>query len=376
MQEKHQFYINGQWVAAQQGTKLDVIDPSTEEAFGTIMLGGEADTNAAVAAAKAAFPAWAATPPEERLAVVKRIGEIYERRMDDIAAAISQEMGAPIDMAKQQQAPAGLRHIANFIKAAENFEFDPAAGRPCAERPHHPGPGRRLRADHAVELADEPDHAEGDPGAVDRLHHGAEAVGNRADVRPRCSPRFWTKRACPAGVFNMVNGDGAGVGTQLSGHPDVDMVSFTGSTRAGRAISKNAADTLKRVHLELGGKGANIVFADADDKAVAAACCTASTTPASPATRPPRMLVERPIYERRWRSRQGPPSRSRSGRPAARAATSGPVVSEAQLKRSRASSQGHRRRRPSGRRWHRPAGWPEPRLFRAAHGVRRREQPT
>lgn len=296
MLENHEFYINGQWVAPQQGTKLEVLDPSTEDTFGSIMLGSKVDTDIAVAAAKSALPAWAATAPAERLEVVKRIRDIYQDRVGDIAAAISQEMGAPIDMARQQQAPAGLKHITSFIRAAENFEYI------------------RLLGDHAPN-----DRIIMDPVGVvamitpwnwpmnqitlkviPALLAGCTMVLKPSEIAPMNAILFAEilhEAGVPSGVFNLVNGDGPGVGTQLSGHPDVDMVSFTGSTRAGRLISKNAAETLKKVHLELGGKGANIVFADADDKAVQRGALHCFNNTGQSCNAPTRMLVERSIYE-------------------------------------------------------------------------------
>ncbi len=296
MPETTDFYINGQWVAPQQGTPLEVIDPSTEDAFATISLGGEADTNAAVAAAKKAFPAWAATPPAERLAVVKKIREIYKSRMGDMAAAISQEMGAPIDMANQQQAPAGLGHITNFIKAAENFEFV----RPLGDH----APNDRIVMDPAGVIAmitpwNWPMN-QITLKVIPALLTGCTMVLKPSEIAPMNALLFaeiLDKAGVPAGVFNLVNGDGPGVGTQLSGHPDIDMVSFTGSTRAGKLISKNAAETLKRVHLELGGKGANIVFADADEKAVRRGAMHCFNNTGQSCNAPTRMLVQREIYD-------------------------------------------------------------------------------
>lgn len=296
MIEKTDFYIDGQWTAPLQGTPLEVIDPSTEEAFATISLGGEADTNAAVAAAKRAFPAWAKTPPKERLEVVKKIREIYKSRMDDMAAAISQEMGAPIDMAKQQQAPAGLGHITNFIKAAENFQFI----RPLGDH----APNDRIIMDPAGVIAmitpwNWPMN-QITLKVIPALLTGCTMVLKPSEIAPMNAIIFAEilhEAGVPAGVFNLVNGDGPGVGTQLSGHPDVDMVSFTGSTRAGRLISKNAAETLKRVHLELGGKGANIIFADADEKAVRRGAMHCFNNTGQSCNAPTRMLVQRDIYD-------------------------------------------------------------------------------
>jgi aldehyde dehydrogenase (NAD+) len=296
MINKTDFYIDGKWVAPQQDTALEVIDPSTEDAFATISLGGEADTNAAVAAAKRAFPAWSKTPPAERLALVRKIREIYKSRMDDMAAAISQEMGAPIDMAKQQQAPAGLGHITNFIKAAENFEFV----RPLGDH----APNDRIVMDPAGVIAmitpwNWPMN-QITLKVIPALLTGCTMVLKPSEIAPMNALIFaeiLDEAGVPAGVFNLVNGDGPGVGTQLSGHPDIDMVSFTGSTRAGRLISKNAAETLKRVHLELGGKGANIVFADADEKAVRRGAMHCFNNTGQSCNAPTRMLVQREIYD-------------------------------------------------------------------------------
>ncbi len=329
---KTDFYIDGQWTAPLQGTPLEVIDPSTEEAFATISLGGEADANAAVAAAKRAFPAWAKTPPQERLALVKKIREIYKSRMDDMAAAISQEMGAPIDMAKQQQAPAGLGHITNFIKAAENFQFVRPLG------------------DHAPN-----DHIIMDPAGViamitpwnwpmnqitlkviPALLTGCTMVLKPSEVAPMDALIFAEilhEAGVPAGVFNLVNGDGPGIGTTLSGHPDVDMVSFTGSTRAGRLISKNAAETLKRVHLELGGKGANIIFADADEKAVRRGAMHCFNNTGQSCNAPTRMLVQRDIYEQSVEAAAAAAKALEVGPASASGRQMGPAVSAAQFEK-------------------------------------------
>ncbi|SLN29542.1 3-succinoylsemialdehyde-pyridine dehydrogenase [Roseovarius litorisediminis] len=296
MIEKRQFYINGRWVDPSVPNDHNVIDPSTEEPCAIISLGHQADTDAAVAAAKAAFPAWMATPPAERIAAAERILKAYETRAEDMAQAISMEMGAPIDMSRQQQVTSGTWHISNFIKAARAYEFDAPLG------------------DHAPN---------------DRIIH--EAVGVCALITPWNWPmnqvtlkviaamiagctmvlkpseesplnaiifaEIMDAADIPAGVFNLVNGDGAGVGSQLTSHPDVDMVSFTGSSRAGKLISKAAADTLKRVSLELGGKGANLIFADADEKAVKRGVLHCMNNTGQSCNAPTRMLVQRDIYD-------------------------------------------------------------------------------
>ncbi len=296
MLDKRQFYINGQWVAPVQARDLEVIDPSTEEPCAVISLGDQADTDAAVAAAKAAFWRWAETPVDQRIALVHRILEIYNRRAEDMAQAISQEMGAPIDMARSQQVPAGSWHISNFLKAMDGFSFV----RPLGDH----APNDRILMDpvgvcglitpwnwpmNQVTLK-----------VIPALLAGCTMVLKPSEVAPLSSMLFteiMDEAGAPAGVYNMVNGDGAGVGTQLSGHPDVDMISFTGSGRAGTLISKNAADTLKRVHLELGGKGANIVFADADAKAVKRGALHCFNNTGQSCNAPTRMLVQRDIYD-------------------------------------------------------------------------------
>ncbi|MEM1345160.1 MAG: aldehyde dehydrogenase family protein [Pseudomonadota bacterium] len=296
MLDKRHFYIDGAWTAPAVAQDLAVIDPSTEEPCATISLGAQADTDAAVAAAKAAFPAWAATPLTERRAAVERVLERYEARLDEMAAAISLEMGAPIDLARTQQAPAGVRHIKNFLRALEDFSFE----RPLSA--HAPN-DRILYEPVGVCALITPWNWPMNQvtlKVIPALLTGCTMVLKPSEIAPLSSLLFAEiihEAGVPAGVFNLVNGDGAGVGTQLSGHKDVDMVSFTGSTRAGIAISKNAAETLKRVHLELGGKGANIVFADADAGAVERGARHCFNNTGQSCNAPTRMLVERARYE-------------------------------------------------------------------------------
>lgn len=296
MLDKRDFYIDGSWVAPQAGTDMAVIDPSIEEAVAVIALGGEADTNAAVAAAKAAFPGWAATPVAERIALAEKIAEVYEARKEDMAKAISLEMGAPIDMAHVQQAPTGTGHIKAFIAAAREFDFD------------HP-----LRPDATdTRILYEPIGVVGliTPWnwpmnqvvlkVLPALITGCTMVLKPSEIAPLSSHLFaeiMHEAGVPSGVFNLVNGDGPGVGSTLSSHPDVDMISFTGSTRAGILITKAAADTLKRVSLELGGKGANIVFADAHEQAVQQGVMRCMNNTGQSCNAPTRMLVERSRYD-------------------------------------------------------------------------------
>jgi aldehyde dehydrogenase (NAD+) len=296
MIEKRQFYIDGTWVDPRAGRDHAVIDPSTEDPCATISLGGQADTDAAVAAAKAALPGWMATPVTERIATLERVLEVYKARADDLSAAISEEMGAPIDMAKTQQAPAGIGHLKGFVRAAKAFPWEAPLG-------DHAPNDRIIHEAVGVCALITPWNW---PMNQITLKVGAALVtGNTMVLKPsEESPldalifaEIMHEAGVPPGVFNLVNGDGAGVGAQLSAHPDVDMVSFTGSTRAGRLISIAAADTLKRVHLELGGKGANLIFADADEKAVKRGVVHMMNNTGQSCNAPSRMLVEASIYD-------------------------------------------------------------------------------
>jgi len=330
MIEKKQFYINGAWVAPHKSHDLEVINPATEQAFAVISLGGKEDANRAIAAAKAAFPAWSKTKPAERLAFVEKIFEIYKRRLPEMAKAISQEMGAPIDLALNAQAASGVKHIGNFIESFKDFSFD----RPLVQE----GDGGRLLLDpigvvglitpwnwpmNQVTLKVPP-----------ALLAGCTMVLKPSEIAPLSSmlmAEIIDEAGVPAGVFNLVNGDGPGVGTVLSGHEDIEMVSFTGSTRAGRLISANAAETLKRVCLELGGKGANIIFADADADAVKRGVLACYENSGQSCDAPTRMLVERSRYDQAVAEAQAVASQLRVGDPARNGDHFGPVVSKIQF---------------------------------------------
>ena len=298
MIDKRHFYIDGAWVAPRQGTDLAVYNPATEEPYATISLGGAADAEAAIAAAGRAFPSWSMTTPAERSEVLRAILAVYEARTGDMAEAISTEMGAPIDMATSDQAGAGRSHLKAFLRALDAFEW---------ERPLRPGvEGQDLVFEAAgVAALITPwnwpmNQVVLKVGAA--LAAGCTMVLKPSEIAPMSSVLFAEiihEAGVPAGVFNMVNGDGPGVGSILSSHPGIDVVSFTGSTRAGILISKAAADTVKTVSLELGGKSPNLVFNDTDiDAAVArgASFCFANTGQSCNAAT--RMLVERDAYDR------------------------------------------------------------------------------
>ncbi|OUD09533.1 aldehyde dehydrogenase family protein [Marivivens niveibacter] len=296
MIEKREFYINGEWVSPSAPRDCHVINPSNEEPCAVISLGDQADTDAAVTAATAAGPAWAATPPAERKALVAKILDQYNLRKEEMAQAISMEMGAPIDMSRDDQAETIPWHLGNFLNAFDEIEWI-----------------RPLRDDVTdTQIAMEPIGVVGlitpwnwpmnqvTLKVIPALLAGCTIVLKPSEESPLSSmlfAEFIHDAGIPAGVFNLVNGDGMGVGTQLSAHEDVQMISFTGSTRAGRAISKTAAETMKRVTLELGGKGANLVFADADEKAVVRGARHCFYNSGQSCNAPTRMLVERSYYD-------------------------------------------------------------------------------
>ena len=297
MLDKRLFYINGSWVEPELSNDFDVIDPSTEETCAVISLGSQADTNKAVAAARASFESWMFTPKNERLQLIESILEEYQKRAEDMANAISLEMGAPIEMARQQQVGTGLNHIKGFINVFKDFNFDQNLNEntPNDKILYEPVGVCGLITPwnwpmNQVTLK-----------AIPAIAAGCTMILKPSEVAPLSSIVFSEilhEAGCPAGVFNMVNGDGVGVGSQLSVHPEVDMISFTGSTRAGIAISKAAADTLKRVTLELGGKGANLIFADANEKAIKNGVLRVMNNSGQSCNAPTRMIVEESIYEK------------------------------------------------------------------------------
>ena len=256
-------YIGGQWVDSEGGKSHHVIDPSTEQPVSEIMLGSQADVDKAVAAAKQAFRSFSQTSVADRIALLERIIEEFKARASDLAAATSEEMGAPIGFAQAAQVPIGLSHFVNTLAALKEFSFEERVGNNRVV--HEPigvvgmitpwnWPLNQICAKVAPSLA---------AGNTMILKPSEEAPGNAVVFA-----EILDKAGVPAGVFNLVNGDGPGVGAAISSHRGVDMVSFTGSTRAGVAVATAAAATVKRVHQELGGKAPNLVLKGADLPAV------------------------------------------------------------------------------------------------------------
>ena len=291
MREYTQFYINGQWVDPVTPKTLEVLDPSTEEACATISLGSEADVDLAVAAAKAAFETFSQTSVEERVAMLERMAEIFQRRIGEIAEAIRLEMGAPIKLASTAQAYAGLGHITEAAKILKNYTFTEDLG-----------PHRVVKEPIGVCGLITPWNwplNQVSCKVAPALAVGCTMVLKPSEIAPLSAylyAEIMDEAGIPAGVFNLVNGDGPTVGEALSRHPDVDMMSFTGSTRAGSLVAQNAAPTVKRVTQELGGKSPNIILADADlEAAVTRGVMHMYNNTGQSCNAPSRMLVPRDL---------------------------------------------------------------------------------
>ena len=282
-----QFYINGEWVDPVDPKSLDVINPATEEVIGKIAMGNSQDVDKAVAAAKEAFESFSKTTKEERLALMGKILEVYQSRYDEIAETISSEMGAPLWLSKAAQAATGAGHFGTFMEVLKNYNFDEDKGTTrlrkepvgvCGLITPWNWPINQIACKVAPALA-----------------AGCTMVLKPSEVSPLNAVIFTEvlhEAGVPAGVFNLVNGDGLSVGEAMSSHPDIDMMSFTGSTRAGVAVAKASADTVKRVSQELGGKSANIILDDADfNKSVAGGVTGCFMNSGQSCNAPTRMLV-------------------------------------------------------------------------------------
>ena len=296
MLDKRKFYINGKWVSPSKPNDLEVINPSNEDPYAVISLGSKEDIDKAVKAAKTAFESWKKTSKEERLKLLEKLLEVYKKRFNEMAKAISDEMGAPMDWATEVQTGSGQAHLEDFILRLKEFNFDEhfdskSNNHICYEPIGVCGlitPWNWPINQIALKV-------------VPALATGCTMILKPSEIAPISGMLFAEmidEAGFPAGVFNLINGDGAGVGTHISGHPNIDMVSFTGSTRAGKLISKNAAETIKRVCLELGGKGGNIVFADSYPNAVRDGIRNVMSNSGQSCDAPTRMLVEKSIYQR------------------------------------------------------------------------------
>ncbi|MEQ9396044.1 aldehyde dehydrogenase family protein [Marinobacter salarius] len=255
------FYIDGKWVDPVGTTQIQVVNPATENSIADVALGAEEDIDRAVKAARRAFSNYSATSPEQRVRLLERILEAYQEHVEELAQTLTSEMGAPISFARQAQVPLGMAHLRKMIEVLRSYEFEYAKGSSliveeaigvCGLITPWNWPINQIMCK-----------------VVPALAAGCTMVLKPSEVAPLNAiilARIFDQAGVPEGVFNMVQGEGAIVGEAISSHPDIDMVSFTGSTRAGVLIAKSAANTVKRVHQELGGKSANIILPDADLK--------------------------------------------------------------------------------------------------------------
>lgn len=327
MRHYENFYIDGAWVAPLRTSPLDVINPATEEPFARISNGSAADVDRAVAAAKAAFETFARTSRAERLGLLNRILEIYNERFEDIVQAVSAEMGAPIAFARNAQAWSGRAHLLSTIKAFETFEFAEKRGTTtvvhepigvCALITPWNWPLNQIVCKVAPAIA-----------------AGCTIILKPSEIAPISGMIFaeiMHAAGVPKGVFNLVNGTGPDVGQVMAGHPDVDMVSFTGSTRAGIIVAKTAADSVKRVAQELGGKSANIILPDADfETAVTKGVGGCFSNTGQSCDAPTRMLVPRDRYDEALAIAKSAAEGFRTGDPNSADTKLGPVVSQLQF---------------------------------------------
>ena len=335
MENKKKFYINGQWVDSKSKEEINVINPATEENCAVISLGNKDDVNEAVNAAKKAYSTWAFSSKDERISLLEKLYENYKKRWADIAEAITIEMGAPKDFATKLQAGTGAAHLKSFIRYLKNFEFE----KPLGEH----APNQRLIYEpkgicalitpwnwpmNQVCLK-----------VMPAIASGCTMVLKPSELAPLSSmilAELIDETNFPAGVFNLVNGDGATTGDALTSHPDVNMISFTGSTRAGALISQNAAKDFKRVSLELGGKGANIIFKDADPEAIERGALRCFRNSGQSCNAPTRMLVEKSMYDEAVERVKKFANDMKVGDPKKEGEHIGPVVSEVQYKKIQA----------------------------------------
>ncbi|WP_276199314.1 aldehyde dehydrogenase family protein [Chelatococcus sp. XZ-Ab1] len=329
MKDHLQFYIDGAWVPASGGRTLEVVNPATEEAYARIALGETADVDKAVAAAKRAFGRFAHASRKERVELLESVIAVYKKRYDDIAEAISDEMGAPISFARQAQAAAGLGHLSEVLRVLRDYEFDEVVNETVVTREPVGVCGFITPWNWPLnQIACKVGPA---------LAAGCTMVIKPSEVAPISGIVFTEvmhEAGVPAGIYNMVNGDGPTVGQALATHPDIDMVSFTGSTRAGIAVARAAADTVKRVAQELGGKSPNIILPDADIvRAVTHGTRQCFSNSGQSCNAPTRMLVPADRQEEAIAVAREVAAATVVGDPRAEGTTIGPVVSKVQFDR-------------------------------------------
>ena len=330
IEEKKDFYINGNWVKPSQINDLEVIDPSTEEVCAIISLGSEKDTNDAVKAAKNSFEIWWGTSKEKKIELLNNLLKIYKKRSLEMAEAISKEMGAPKDWSINEQSQSGEDHIKTFINNYENFKFE-----------------NYLNEEQGNYIAYEPIGVcalitpwnwpinQIALKVLPALAAGCTMILKPSEIAPLSGMLFAEmihEAGFPKGVFNLINGDGPTVGEAMSAHPDIDMMSFTGSTRAGVAVAKGSADSVKRVHQELGGKSANIILDDADfANAVSRGTKHMFNNTGQSCNAPSRMLVPESRQAEAKEAAKKVADELKVGDPSSEETVMGPVVSDVQF---------------------------------------------
>ena len=329
MKDCRNFYIDGKWVSPIETHDFEVINPASEQPIATISLGGAADVDRAVAAAKRAIESYSETAVQDRLALLTRIVEVYKSKMEEMAQTISQEMGAPISLSRAAQAPAGLAHLLEIVKVLGHFKFEELHGSTlmrkepigvCGLITPWNWPMNQIVCKVAPALA-----------------AGCTMVLKPSELAPLSAHLFTEilhEAGIPPGVFNLVNGDGPTVGTAISSHPDIAMVSFTGSTRAGVAVATAAAPSVKRVTQELGGKSANIILDDADlSNAVEESVRSCFRNSGQSCNAPTRMLVPRIKMAEVIDAAQRAANATKVGDPFTESTNLGPLVSRTQFER-------------------------------------------
>ncbi len=325
--EKRKFYIDGVWVDPATPNDFAVLNPATEEQIATISMGSAADADRAVEAARRAFPTYARLSKDDRIALLESILKIYERRIDEFAATITAEMGAPAKLSKNAQAPAGVGHLKGFLAALKAFEFEHRNENNDLIRREPVGvcglitPWNWPINQIALKV-------------LPALAAGCTMILKPSELTPLDAMLYaevLDEAGVPKGVFNLLNGEGPVVGAALSGHPKVDMMSFTGSTRGGTAVARDAAATVKRVTLELGGKSPNLVFADSDvEKAVTRGVRHCFQNTGQSCNAPTRMLVEKSIWDQAIEVARNVGEAQKVGDPAEEGNHMGPLVSQTQ----------------------------------------------
>jgi aldehyde dehydrogenase (NAD+) len=329
MKDCRQFYIDGKWVDPTKARDFTIINPATEETIATISLGSTADVDLAVAAAKRAFESYSETPVDERLVILRRIVDVYQSKINEMAETISLEMGAPIALSKAAQAPAGLRHFSEMVNVLGHFKFEELKGSTlmrkeaigvCGLITPWNWPMNQIACKVAPALA-----------------AGCTMFLKPSEIAPLSAYLFAQiihEADVPRGVFNLVNGDGPTVGAAISSHPDIAMVSFTGSTRAGVAIAQAAAPTVKRVTQELGGKSANILLDDADfAHAVREGVQACFRNTGQSCDAPTRMLIPRSKMTEAIALAKQAAEATNAGDPFAESSNIGPLASKTQFEK-------------------------------------------